>query len=779
MPVDEFLKFLPETDMSAMPPARQAFKDVPAEAKYRQQIIEPLIIAINGAGADIAKKSPPRCPGFVFVDTTSFGVNCRDVGSMVPHVSGLSEEVIDLVKPKSTIHNCLGYTDLYVEVQPSSGLDAFTDPTLGRNRSSHNFIPNVDGERIRTRADRGLGRNIACATEACAHQHRSFYFSVSLSGSRARLIRWDRAGMIVSESFDLRYNAEFLCTFLWRYAHASYSQRGYDPTVQPATKEEEKLFKESIRDHVKFQLDLSKRTSLVAAMEEHYQPGNVVAVTMVDDNSIKRRLLISRPVISPVSMTGRGTRAYWAVSADNSKGEMMFLKDTWRCNGRCQKEGEVLEDLHRAGVPNIPQLICHGDVLEQRPRVNRINEVERRKNGDIAGDRVLQCTQTDQFQHAHWVCKHKHDQAPYESMMGAINIEDNAKRRVHRNVSLGNIILSRNPNGVNAARHGYLFDWELSCLVTNEGEARDPAKVGTFRFMSQRSLSWRPEAQTIQDDMESLLWVVLYCSLLWLDHDLPPQILSKTMVDLFDQRRVYRNGDVMAGEGKFCNQLQREHTSRVHFLNPVIQQWLDAVMDFNSSFVVGQPRGATVAEIWKDPSKFNVFWQDFLGAHEMFNHDRISRTLKLPRAHRRSSSSSTTSSSFETDLDTISRASSPSRDCWLSLSSSTTSSAPQTAYPVPVIPPSRKRKATGEPVGEDPENMIKFLVPSVPRADYTGPITRSMAKRRQTEAQGSATGFLHLPGQPRYNPRCLRPSPAKINMTDFARQGPKSSRSKK
>ncbi|GBE89665.1 hypothetical protein SCP_1603290 [Sparassis crispa] len=188
---------------------------------------------------------------------------------MNPHVSCLSEEDIGSMNPKSTVASSISCADLYIDVQQHPGLDAFTDPAQGDDRSAHDFILNIYDERTRNRAERGLGMNIACA-----RQHRSFYFSVALSGSRARLIRWDRAGMIVSESVDLHHDAQPICEFLWRYAHASQSQRGHDPTVQPATKEEEKLFRESIKRHVKSQLGLRDQTTLAAAMAKHLPARN-------------------------------------------------------------------------------------------------------------------------------------------------------------------------------------------------------------------------------------------------------------------------------------------------------------------------------------------------------------------------------------------------------------------------------------------------------------------------------------------------------------------------
>ncbi|GBE84618.1 hypothetical protein SCP_0605970 [Sparassis crispa] len=772
MPLDEFLEFLPETDMSNMPRPINAFNEVPAEARTEQQIYKPLIAAINGTRS---RKSQRRCPGFTFKDTATSGAELGEIGSMNAHVCCYSQDLND------SHSDPLGGADLYIDVQRYPSLDPFTDPTPENDRRSHEFVINVGDDRTRKHAEEALGRNVACATEVCARQHRAFYFSISLAGSRARLIRWDRCGAIVSESFDIRAQPGPLCEFLWRYAHASKSQRGYDVSVEPATREEEELFRESIKRHVKLQLDLDEE-DLVAAMEEHYQPGVVVAVNMVDEGSpgqVARRLLISRPVVSPVSLTGRGTRGYWAVTADGPRSEVVFLKDTWRYNGQQQKEGAILADLQGAGVSNIPRLISHGDVLERLPIANRMDEDA--EDGDVE-ELSLQRTLTDRFQQAHWVCKLEQIPQPplvhyrlvlgtvgyglqrfegtqellqgtfdaYQAILGAFNLEDVTKRRLHRDVSIGNIILFRDPKGTNTKRYGYLIDWGLSCLVTEEGEACDHTKAGTLQFMSQRILSHKKVAHTIQDDMESILWVVLYCSLRWLDHNLPLGDLAKTMVNIFDRCTVHDDGYVMASDAKLRIQFDRGYTSDIYFRNPTIQLWLDEVMKFNSSNMFPHVWGAAFAEVWKDPAMFNAFWRDFLRVHEISDHDRVWRELIRPDDHPYKPPSSSSSTS-------------------------------QVTHPAPAALPSRKRKAVEEPVGADAEKMTSSRVPAVPREGYRGPITRSMAKRRQIEGQGqgAVAGGSDLPIQDLWSPRRLRPRPKKIDKTSLARQGPKVRRSKK
>jgi hypothetical protein len=49
-----------------------------------------------------------------------------------------------------------------------------------------------------------------------------------------RFIRWDRAGAIVSESFDYIKSPHILVQFFWNYARLPSDRRGYDSTVSAA-----------------------------------------------------------------------------------------------------------------------------------------------------------------------------------------------------------------------------------------------------------------------------------------------------------------------------------------------------------------------------------------------------------------------------------------------------------------------------------------------------------------------------------------------------------------
>lgn len=123
--------------------------------------------------------------------------------------------------------------------------------------------------------------------------------------------------------------------------------------------------------------------------------------------------------------------------------------------------------------------------------------------------------------------------------------------------------------------------------------------------------------QTIQDDMESLLYVVLYCSFLWLPHNLSKEELARTIKALFESASFYVD-DYHGGDGKFENAAQRKYTRSVKF-NPDLTEWLDAVMDLHSPL----ERLPMERSKWSDPDQLDKFWAEFLRTHTLESHDRV------------------------------------------------------------------------------------------------------------------------------------------------------------
>ena len=227
-------------------------------------------------------------------------------------------------------------SELHVEVKSSAFEDPFRDQSLLSTK--HQFLKSGPDDPFKR------GQLIAYATDACARQHRLFYYSVLICHHRARIIRWDRSGALVSESFNCSDidGMALLGDFLWRYTHAPPAARGWDPTVLVASKEEELAFAHN------------------PVLKEWYEEGSVVKLLGWD--SERERLsefLVSLPVVSPSTMFGKCTRGFWAL--DKETGLVVFVKDAWRVFGT-EPEGAIIQKLHKHKVRNIPKLHSYGDV---------------------------------------------------------------------------------------------------------------------------------------------------------------------------------------------------------------------------------------------------------------------------------------------------------------------------------------------------------------------------------------------------------------------------------
>lgn len=82
--------------------------------------------------------------------------------------------------------------------------------------------------------------------------------------------------------------------------------------------------------------------------------------------------LISRPVVTPLKLTGRGTRGYWAVETTTSR--VVFLKDTWRVESNGGVEGDLLDHFNELGVRNVPAVVTYGDVPDYIPNEHENGE---------------------------------------------------------------------------------------------------------------------------------------------------------------------------------------------------------------------------------------------------------------------------------------------------------------------------------------------------------------------------------------------------------------------
>ena len=207
---------------------------------------------------------------------------------------------------------------------------------------------------------------------------RQCVFTIFVCRDLAWLLRWDRAGVIVSQPFNLLAQPQILHNFLYRFAHMTNEQRGFDPTVAFASEEEVEL----LRSPSKAGLDTPWQQAAFANTLPKGWP--IYTITVPEANCIPpsrltppasnkthnipspsssktRKLVVGMAYFSSDSITGRGTKCYLAYDITDNR--VVFCKEYWRVDlPESHPEGDVYVDLHQHGVECIPTPIAAGDV---------------------------------------------------------------------------------------------------------------------------------------------------------------------------------------------------------------------------------------------------------------------------------------------------------------------------------------------------------------------------------------------------------------------------------
>lgn len=304
-----------------------------------------------------------RLTGFKCVDTSKVAEIGPKIGSLKPDISfymvGLESHYTN--KNNKTFAK-FGATELFMEVKEDADQDPFCDngPELINFNSNvpYDDLPIASKERIEI-----LGQNVGYAATILAQQQREFTFSMIMSGTMIRFLRWDRAGLIVSQAFDCHKEPDVLCQFLWRFQHLSPEQRGFDTTiVKGSTEEHGHLFSAAVKTRACFELGIpSHGQKADKVLKQHYDPEQLSIVSF-SEGSIHKTYCFSRPSEAPLSVVGRATKGYWCV--DVATGGVCFFKDTWRKDLLgLRYEGEVVRELDKCGVRSAPKLACHSHVL--------------------------------------------------------------------------------------------------------------------------------------------------------------------------------------------------------------------------------------------------------------------------------------------------------------------------------------------------------------------------------------------------------------------------------
>ncbi|KAI9061550.1 hypothetical protein FKP32DRAFT_1552328, partial [Trametes sanguinea] len=375
-----------------------------------------------------------------------------------------------------------------------------------------------------------LGQLAEYCREQCSRHHRLFTFAISIYRGYARFLVADRAGAVVSRPFDYFADATPLAIFLHRYVHATAENRGFDPTAALASDEERKLFT-SMKDI--FRADPTHREAFKEAEKwptyklrifSRWNQGKDAGYRRVDRDSpfSVREFLVGRPIYDPPSLTGRCTRIF---AACDLQGVPVIIKDYWRAyNTYTCSEYDIYLKLYEGleAVRNIPTVIGGGDVQQSSwteyrgPEQftlshNFIDEVDARAHSRL----VLQefCRPLTSYRDARELVSVVYDACLAHKDAWEIH------GVLHRDVSVGNILIFDGVPGSSSSPIGLLADWELS--KTKE-QILDPhpsqhARSGTWQFMSValQKYDWKPHL--LSDDLESFMHVLNWIALRHMD----------------------------------------------------------------------------------------------------------------------------------------------------------------------------------------------------------------------------------------------------------------------
>ena len=319
-------------------------------------------------------------------------------------------------------------------------------------------------------------------------------FSAVVFTDGARLIRWDRAGAIISERFSVTDESNPLIEFCQRLDYITPEQRGHDPSVRTPSDRQRQEACDALRP--------IRGVNGIEINEE------TLVEYLVNDATGKTRSFIGPPPKKQVMLLrGRSTRGC-PVYDDETK-RICYMKDTWRIDSSdLKREGDIYAVLLEKGVHGVAKVVVHGDVNVDHLYTNYGNQVgsDLPQNSSSCSDfNSLHCTQTDKFCEKEWanrpgrrmqgfvhyrlvldtvgrdLSSFKSSKEALQALIDALtgmvppfslamslmsslalaHGEAYTKARIlHQDISLGNIIITENGRGI-------LIDWDFAHTLSD------------------------------------------------------------------------------------------------------------------------------------------------------------------------------------------------------------------------------------------------------------------------------------------------------------------------
>ncbi|KAF9231689.1 hypothetical protein BU15DRAFT_55848 [Melanogaster broomeanus] len=447
------------------------------------------------------KAIAPHVAGFDVVDSSS-SVNQVEIGAFT-------------LKPDLT---------LYKQGSPRQGATDFSAMEMWiefkANLADEPFSDTGDFEKDTIKGRLTRGQLTSYGLAQLGSQFRNFAFSVFIMRDRARLMRWDRAGVVITCQFNYVAEPQILVDFFQRFSKLSDEDRGLDTTVTVA--DEEHDVPADVLLNARKALGIPEKPLFrIAVANDHPDEG-------ANNSPQLLHYIGPRSACPSVSLIGRATRG-WPVYNPVTN-EVVFLKDTWRIDsGDIEPEGKTYRTLHSKRVKNIARFQRGGDVgSTTRTQTFTTTDWSHVKN-DVTGHinyrlvledvgKRLAVQSTKQLvkvirdaMEAHWLA----------CCAGVL----------HRDISPGNVVIFVDEDG-NA--RGLLIDWDLSKEISKTKKRR-PDRTGTWQFMSAALLRDRHKVQDLTDDLESFLHVLMWMTIRYVPSNLSPEQRNKYLKTMFDE----------------------------------------------------------------------------------------------------------------------------------------------------------------------------------------------------------------------------------------------------
>ncbi|TFK84021.1 hypothetical protein K466DRAFT_239100 [Polyporus arcularius HHB13444] len=419
----------------------------------------------------------------------------------------------------------------------------------------------------------------AYAAHAFTRQQRTANFTFFVIRTKARVVRWERAGPTFTEAFDYVDNPKLMCEFLWRFSMLSEEDIGLDFSAKLLGKRHRwyKLMDEIAQGPLKGQSedipadegtitpippDSSSRPlplgaftyvreRFAASLRDEDWPRYRVAVP-TDRPGHFKYFLIGKPDIHASGIVGEGIRGYVAVDVDTKR--FVWMKDTWRpYYVDVEAEGDILRRLNEVHVPNIPTLICAGDIRQetqmgyhweldcrtqhggetgQETRASKRDHSGAPKRDGI-GKNGGQSSPPRHLSHYRLVVNEiclpfkdfKTSRQLIQVVSDCVEAHEGAvteTRLLHRNVSISNVLIC--PAFVEEDCRavvkwmGLLTNWEQSKPIPKDGDvdrARQPGREANL-FSSVALQHWKWLHADIEDDIESFFRIIIYAGVRYL-----------------------------------------------------------------------------------------------------------------------------------------------------------------------------------------------------------------------------------------------------------------------